>query len=84
MTLQFQLPDELSKYAQRRAAELGYRDASEYLAAVLEADQRRHLSVEIDELIAEAADGPFDAWTQQDVDDVRDAGRRIIEQRRSS
>jgi predicted transcriptional regulator len=78
MTLQIQLTDELSTYLQQRAAELGYADVSGYVAAILQAEQRRKSRSEIDQLLLGAADGPFAEWTKQDVEDVRRLGQKLI------
>jgi len=78
MTLQIQLTDELSTYLQRRAAELGYASVSDYVAAILQAEQRLKSRSEIDRLLLETTDGDFADWTQQDVDDVRRVGKKLI------
>ena len=83
MTLKVELPDELSRYVEEQAAKRGYRDVSEYLAAVLEAEQQRELGNEIEDMLLEAVDGPFAEWNDRDVEDIRRAGRRIIERRKS-
>jgi Arc/MetJ-type ribon-helix-helix transcriptional regulator len=83
MTLNIQLPDELSRYVQEQVAKRGYKDASEYLAAVLEAEQHRQLDEEVDRLLLEAVDGPFAEWKEQELEDVRQAGSRIIQRRQA-
>ena len=83
MTLNIELPDELSRYVQEQVAKKGYRDASEFLAAVLEAEQHRQLDNEVDRILSEAVDGPFAEWNEQDVEDIRRAGARIIERRKA-
>lgn len=82
MTLQIQLTDELSTYLQQRATELGYRDVSEYIAAILQADQRSKSRSDVDRLLLEAAAGPFADWTDQDAEDVRRVGRKMIARHR--
>ena len=83
MTLNINLPDDLSRYVQEQVERLGYKNASEYLAAVLEAEQQRQVRQEVDQLLLESADGPFSEWNDADMEDVRRAGLRIFERRRS-
>jgi Arc/MetJ-type ribon-helix-helix transcriptional regulator len=78
-----QLPDELKTYLQRESARCGYKDVSEYVQELIEADKRRKVSAEIEEMLLEAADGPFTEWTDKDVEDIRRAGDRIIQRRKA-
>ena len=83
MTLNINLPDDLTRQLEQRAAKLGYKDASEYVAAIIEADHFRQVQKEIEEMIEEAIDGPFEEWTEKDVEDIRRVGQRVIQRRKT-
>ena len=82
MTLKIELPEDLHQYIQEQITKHGYRDVSEYFAAVLEAQQQRELGHEIEEMLLETSDGPFSDWTDDDVSDIERVGRRILERRK--
>lgn len=75
------LPDELSAYVQEQVASRGYRDASDFVQSLLEADRHRNVRDEVEAMLLDAADGPFTEWSDADVEDVRRVGKRLIERR---
>jgi antitoxin ParD1/3/4 len=81
-TIGITLPDSLKAFVEEQVALRGHRDASDFLQSLLEAERHRQVKREVEQLIGAAADGPFEEWTEQDVDDIRRAGRRAIEMRK--
>jgi Arc/MetJ-type ribon-helix-helix transcriptional regulator len=82
MTLNIELPERVTTFVEQQAKKLGYKDVSEYIAAVLEADHFRKFQEELEEMLLEAIDGPFEEWTDQDVEDIKRIGNRILERRK--
>ncbi len=82
-TVDLKLPDELSSYLNEQAAFRGYKSASEFVQALLEADRHRNLRDELEAMLVEAASGPFTEWADSDVDDVRRLGMRLIDRRKA-
>jgi hypothetical protein len=82
-TVPIQLPDDLRAYVEAQAAERGYDSLSEYVTSVLEAQRAKSVARDVDALLLEAVDGPFEDWTETDLDDIRRTGRAIIERRKA-
>ena len=80
-TIDVTLPDALKSFVDEQVARRGYRDASEFLQSLLEAERRRQIGGEVEALLHEVVDGPFEDWTEADVEDIHRAGRRVIEKR---
>ena len=81
--IDLQLPDDLTSYLKEEATRRGFRDSSEFVQSLLEAEQHRQRKQEIEAMLLEAADGPLSEWTDEDVEDIRSVGRRLIEKRRA-
>jgi hypothetical protein len=81
-TLPLHLPDDLKAYVEAQAAERGYGSPSEFVTSVLEAERAKNVARDVDALLLEAVDGPFEDWTETDLDDIRRAGRALIERRK--
>jgi len=78
-TIDIHLRDDLKAYMEKEAAQRGYANSSEFVAALLEADQHRRLKRDVEQMLLETVDGPFSDWTENDLSDIQRAGRRIIE-----
>jgi antitoxin ParD1/3/4 len=84
-TIDINLPDPLKAFVEEQVARRGYRDASEFVQLLLEAERQRQVGREVEQLLLDALDDddePLTEWTDQDLDDIRRAGRRLIEKRR--
>ena len=81
-TIDVTLPESLKAFVDQQVALRGHRDVSEFLQSLLEAERRRQLGRDVEQMLLEAADGPFADWTEQDVEDIRRTGQRLIEQRK--
>ena len=81
-TIGIQLPDALKAFVDQQVAKGEYRDASEFVQSLLEAEVRRRIGREVEQALLEAADGPFADWTEEDVEDIRRTGRRLVEERK--
>ena len=79
--LDVNLPDALKAFIEEQVARRGYKDASAFVQSVLEAERQRQVGREVEQALLEAADGPFTDWTNDDVEDIRRAGKRLIEKR---
>ena len=82
-TLQIELPEGLRTYVEAKVAESGYRSASEFLQALIEADRQRRSRERVERELLEAVDGPFEEWTEKDIEDIERVGTRIIERRKA-
>jgi antitoxin ParD1/3/4 len=80
-TLDVNLPDALKTFVDEQVARRGYKDASAFLESLLEAERLRQVAREVEHALLETTDGPFSEWTDEDVEDIRRAGRRLIEKR---
>jgi hypothetical protein len=63
-----------------QAAKAGYSDSGEYLLSLVERDRNRVLREEIESKLAEAVASPSAPMTARDWEDIREQGRRMIEQ----
>jgi Arc/MetJ-type ribon-helix-helix transcriptional regulator len=82
--LAIHLPDSVQSYLEQQITRRGYRDASAFIESLLEADRRQQLRGEIEIELLSAVEGPFTDLTDQDFDDVRELGDRIIAKRGAS
>ena len=80
-TLDVNLPDTLKAFVEEQVARRGYKDASAFVQSVLEAERQRQVGREVEQALLESADGPFTDWTDDDVEDIRRAGKRLVEKR---
>lgn len=70
-TLNLDLPESMRRFVQERATEGGYGSASDYLRALIQADQQRQAQERVDALILEGLDSgePIDItdeyWEQK-------------------
>jgi Arc/MetJ-type ribon-helix-helix transcriptional regulator len=76
------LPDDLKSYLDEQVARRGFKDASHFVRALLEAEKHRNLDEELEKNLLEAVDGPFTEWTDDDVEHIRQLGIKIIERRK--
>jgi len=81
-TLDIILPDPLRAFVDDQVAQRGYRNASEFVQALIEAEQLRDRRQDIENQLLEAADGPFTDWTDDDITDIERLGTRLIERRK--
>ena len=81
-TVQVSLPEKSSEFVEAQAAKSGYRDAGEYLAALVEQERARAIREELEQQLVTAVNSPSSPMTAADWDDIRREGRRIIEERR--
>ena len=81
-TVNIHLPDALKTYLESQAARRGYKGASEFVQALLEAERHRDLGKELERALLEAADGPLSEFTTDDVADIERAGDRVLAKRR--
>ena len=81
-TIGINLPDSLNAFLEEQIALRGHRDASDYLQSLLEAERRRQVGRDVEEMLQATTDGPFEDWTAQDLDDIRRVGTRAIEMRK--
>jgi Arc/MetJ-type ribon-helix-helix transcriptional regulator len=81
-TSDIHLPQQLRRYLAQQAARRGYKDPSALVRALVEADRDRLLDDELEKMLLEAADGPFEEWTDEDVAQIRRVGIKLIERRR--
>ncbi len=72
-TIHISLPDTLKAFLDEQVASGKYPDASAFVQSLLEAEVQRGIGREIEQLLLEAVDGPFDDWTEQDLEDIRRA-----------
>lgn len=83
-TLQIELPDGLRTYVEAKVAQSGYQNASEFVRDLIEADRRLQSKQQIEHELLEVVDGPFEEWTEKDVEDIERIGTRIIERRKAT
>jgi Arc/MetJ-type ribon-helix-helix transcriptional regulator len=82
-TIDIRLPENLMTYLEAESAQRGYTSVSEFVQALLEADKQRHLKREVEKMLLESIDGPFSTWTNKDLDDIRHAGKRLLQGRKA-
>ena len=80
-TINIHLSDELQSYLQQEAVRRGYKDASEFVQSLLEAERLRDIRKELEDSLLEAIEGPFTPLTDADFDDIVREGTKIIEKR---
>jgi Arc/MetJ-type ribon-helix-helix transcriptional regulator len=80
-TIDLQLPDELGTFVRVEAARRGFPNPSEFVQALLEAERHRQVRVDIEASLLDAVDGPFSEWTEDDLEEIRTTGRRMIGRR---
>ena len=82
-SININLPEALQAYLKEQLARRGYKDESEFVQNLLEQDRHRQVKQDVEAMLLETTGGPFEDWTDADVEDIRTAGRRIIERRRA-
>jgi Arc/MetJ-type ribon-helix-helix transcriptional regulator len=82
--LDIHLPASVQTYLEQQIARRGYRDASEFIESLLEADRLQQLRGEIEAQVLAAVDGPFSDLTDKDFEDIEKAGDRILARRGAS
>ena len=83
-TIDINLPESLKAFVDEQVLRRGYRDASAFVQSLLEAEQQRQVSREVELALQEASAGPFTDWSDDDLDDIRRVGNRLIEKRSRS
>jgi hypothetical protein len=81
-TIDIHLSGKFTPYLRRESARRGYKDVSAFIDALVEAEKERKTEKEIEGLLLEAVDGPFEEWTDKDVADIRRVGTQMIKRRR--
>ena len=81
-TSDIHLPQQLRRYLNEQAARRGYKDASALVQALVQADKDRIYDHDLERMLLEAADGPFEEWRDTDVEQIRRVGMKLIERRR--
>jgi antitoxin ParD1/3/4 len=80
-TIGINLPDTLKAFIDKQVASGRYSDASAFMQSLLEAEVQRQIGREVEQMLLEVTDGPFEDWTEKDVEDIRRAGQRLIKRR---
>ena len=80
-TLDLELSESLKAFIDEQVARRGYKDASAFLQSLLEAERQRQVIREVEQALLETSDEGFSDWTEEDVQDIRRAGKRLIEKR---
>jgi len=75
------LPDVLKAFVDEQVARRGYKDASAFVQSLLEAERHRQVVREVEQALLETTDEDFADWTENDVEDIRRAGMRLIARR---
>jgi antitoxin ParD1/3/4 len=71
-TIQLPLSESLSAFVDEQAVSQGYAGAAEYIAAVLEAEQKKKAQVQLDVLLLEGINsGPAKPMTETDWQSLR-------------
>ena len=81
-TIDITLPEPIKAYVEKQVAANGYKDASDFFVSLVEGHQHRQLRSEVESMLLERIDGPFEDWTDQDVEDIRREGTAMINQRK--
>ncbi|HEY1684602.1 MAG TPA: hypothetical protein VGG19_07570 [Tepidisphaeraceae bacterium] len=74
------VPDSAKALIDDQATKAGYANAGEYVLSLVERDRSRVLRQEIETQLAEAIASPSSPMTEDDWSDIRQLGRKIIEQ----
>jgi hypothetical protein len=74
------VPDSAKVLIDQQAAQAGYADPAEYLLSLVERDRNRALRQDIETKLMDAVASPSSPMTAGDWDDIREQGRRMIEQ----
>ena len=64
---------------EEQAARSGYRDAGEYVRAIIEAEQHRTFQDRFEQSLVDAMNDPSTPLTSADFDEIRRRGRERIE-----
>ena len=83
-TLDLHLPHELRSFVDQQVARRGYKNASEFLQSLVEAERHRDLARELETSLLAALDEPSSPLTAADFEDIRRQGTSLIENRRRS
>ena len=76
------ISDSAKALIEERAAKAGYSDSGEYMISLVEQDRNRVLREDIESKLAEALPSPSSPMAAREWDDIREQGRRMIEQRK--
>jgi antitoxin ParD1/3/4 len=75
-TITVSLPEHLKKFAEQRIAEGHYKDMSNYICKLIEADiQRREGQAKLEVLLLEGMEGEATSMTEEDWADIREKGK---------
>jgi hypothetical protein len=74
-TVQVSLPEKSGEFVAAQAAKSGYRDAGEYLAALVQRERGRALREELEQTLVAALGSPSSPMTAADWTDIRRQGR---------
>ncbi len=80
-TIDLTLPEPMKAYVEKQVAQNGFKNAADFIISLVETHQHRQLRAEVESLLLERIDGPFEEWTDQDVEDIRREGTALINQR---
>jgi Arc/MetJ-type ribon-helix-helix transcriptional regulator len=81
-TIAIQLPRKLKPYLDEETNRRGYKRVSEFVEALVEAERHRDIRAELEQMLLEAVEGPFEEWTDKDVEDIRRVGTALIKRQR--
>jgi len=81
-SIDIELPDEMNEYVEKQAIERGYSRPMDFIVALLEEHKRKQSRSEIEAMLLERIDGPFQDWTDRDLEDVRNEGTALVNQRK--
>lgn len=82
MTIGIDLPPDLKSYIDEQVSLGRYRDASECVQSLVEADKMRRLRHELETELLDAVRAPSVEFTDKDWEDIRTLGQREIQRRR--
>jgi Arc/MetJ-type ribon-helix-helix transcriptional regulator len=82
-TIDIHLSDALAEYLIKESRRRGYKDASEFVAAVLEAERFRNFSEELERSLEKTIKEPSTPLTDDDFDEVLREGAVTLKKRQA-
>lgn len=77
-SMNISLPDPLKQFVELQIASGRYSSVSEYVRELIREDEKRRADQRLEALLLQGLETPASAWTQEDVDHIKNAVRERL------
>jgi Arc/MetJ-type ribon-helix-helix transcriptional regulator len=82
VSLNIAVSEAAKEFVEKQIASGAFRDEAEYIASLIEADRSRRIRAELEAMLDEGLRGPSQVMRDEEWDEIRQLGERILAEKK--